>query len=276
MSKSVLWTAVKLFRLPSVIAMNMFIVLPLALHTGDIGFAFWQDFPFLLLIAGEIAFNDCCDVEKDKINKPQRPLISGSLNIRLAFILSLSVIGTSLILGIYLYQANALRLILFLMTAIILSVYNLPFAGVVLVKNFLTATATVLSLSFVFTFIPISQEGFLFLVAAFLFIISRELLMDIRDIDGDSQENYRTLAVIFGENRIFCLAKILLSLSIILRILYLCSSFSLKSMVLIFIQIFIEIICYASFKKFAVPQQKNQVILLLWVPMLLMLVVLLF
>lgn len=276
MSKSVLWTAVKLFRLPSVIAMNMFIVLPLALYTGDIGFAVYQDFPFLLLIAGEIALNDCCDMEKDGINKPQRPLISGNLDIRLAFMISLSVICVSLILGIYLYQTSALRLILFLMTAMILSVYNLPFAGIVLAKNILTASATVLSLSFVFTFTPISQADLWFLAGAFLFIISRELLMDIRDIDGDSQENYRTLAVIFGRNRIFFLAKILFSLSIILRILYLYSSFSLKSVVLISVQILIEIICYSSFKKSDTPQQMNQVILLLWIPMLLMLVVLLF
>jgi len=262
---------IKLFRLPSVFAINLFIFFPLAIATGKPAFSIFQTLPFALMIAGEIALNDCCDIKKDKISKPQRPLVSGILKLSYAKIMTGIVILCATILGIYIYQSNMSGMLIFFMVTIILSLYNVKLSFIPLIKTFMTAFATVLSLSFVFTFIYISKGVYWFLMAAFMFILGREFMMDIRDIQGDKKENYNTLAVVLGKQKTTIVSLAFIVCSDIFCVLYIIVHFSILKIILLTMILVFEFYCCSHFIKSSNSEQQNKYILLLWIPMILML-----
>lgn len=262
---------IKLFRLQSVIIMNLFIFLPLEIETGNPVFSIFQTLPFVLMIAGEIALNDCCDLKKDRINKPQRPLVSGVLKLRYAKIMTGIVILFGIILGIFMYYPNIKRMLIFMSVAAILSIYNVRLPFISTIKTFMTALATVLSLSFVFTFIDIPQGICWFLMTAFMFILGREFMMDIRDMQGDLRENYKTLAIILGKRKAIIASLFFIICSDIFCVLFILSQFSMIKIILLVFLIAFELFCIYHFIKSESSVQQNKCILLLWIPMIFML-----
>ena len=269
-------TYFKLFRPASVLMMNLFIFLPILILTNNVAFSILQTLPFIFMLAGEVALNDCCDIEKDMINKPQRPLVAGHISVDNAMRLSLFVIAIGLLLGILAYRTSTERIISFLTVTIILSCYNMKIPFVPLLKTVFTAIATIITLSFVYTYNEICTDQYFFLGAAFFFILGRELLMDIRDINGDSNNNYKTFAVIFGAKRTGYIALICFILSMLAAIGMVVMSFSyLKSAVLLPICLSVMFF-YKKFTHTSETKEQNKYILLLWLPIILMLFIQIF
>ncbi len=267
-------TIIKLFRIQATLAMNSFIFFPLLVKTQDFWFSFINTLPFILMISGEIALNDCCDIEKDRINKPQRPLVSEEANIPKVLIIVGIVLLISIILAIIFYNSCIIRLIVFLLVLLILSLYNLPLKGISIFKSIITAICTVLCLFFVNTYLKTSNQYYFFLFSAFLFIIARELFLDVRDINGDKKNNYRTIAVIFGKKKTDKLAIIILFCSNIFNYIYVFSFFSIINVLLFIIQVLLEIGIIILYLRSKDNKEQNKAMILLWLPMLLMLIIL--
>lgn len=273
MSMKKLITYLKLFRPASVLAMNLFLFIPILIISHDIKYSLLQTLPFILMLAGEIAFNDCCDVEKDKVNKPQRPLVSGNISIFYAKITSICIIITSALLGFLVYHTSWQRIVCFLVVACILSVYNMKHPVIALLKTIVTALATIITLSFVYTYHSINSGGSFFLVSAFFFILGRELMMDIRDMDGDLFNNYKTLAIFLGTYKTSVIILICFVISTISVLFMLVINFSFFKLILLLSAISLMFLCYLKFVQSNDTKKQNRYVLILWLPIVLILIV---
>ncbi len=263
-------TAVRLLRPQSVILMCLFLAIPIGICSNSIVFAIVQIIPFFFLLCGEIALNDVCDIEKDRINKPQRPLVSGELSVCAALILALSVILASVVLSVVIFYNNIWRIVIFVGLLFLLSLYNIPGKLMPLIKTIITASATVLALSFLLTFDSL-EHPVPSLCCAFSFILGRELLMDIRDYDGDLMNGYKTLAIKFGKQTTFLAASFCFSIAIVFCTLLLISDYSLMRLMGMILFSFTTIILVVIFSRTEEVKQQNQIALLLWLPILEML-----
>lgn len=269
-------TYLRLFRPQSVLAMNLFLFFPILIISHDAIFSLLQTLPFIFMIAGEIAFNDCCDIEKDRVNKPQRPLVNGNISVLNAKRLSICVILFSLLLGIFIYRESLQRELYFLVVTFMLSFYNINHPIVPLLKTIITALATVITLSFVYTYNRISTNQFFFLSAAFFFILGRELLMDIRDINGDSHNDYKTLAVILGAKRTEYIVLICFIISMLGATGMVAMSFSYFKLAILLPIFLLVMFCYKKFTHTSETKKQNKYILILWLPIILMLLIQIF
>ena len=269
---------IMLLRLPSAILMNLFIFVPLLLHYHDISFALIQTIPMLLLIMGEIALNDCCDIERDKINKPKRPLANDLLNRKQGIVIVCITLICALILALFIYSLYSIQFLIFTLLLLVLSLYNIKNSFFQMLKTFITSLSTVLALCFILTYISIPNNYLYFLASAFFFIEGRELLMDIRDFEGDSETDYCTLAVKLGCKNVFRISLVSFIVSFLISLIGLIPIWSQKVykvllfvIAFIFINIFVFIF-YNSKIKNDNKTTANRAIILMWIPMILMLV----
>ncbi|MFA6617455.1 MAG: geranylgeranylglycerol-phosphate geranylgeranyltransferase [Candidatus Neomarinimicrobiota bacterium] len=141
--------------------------------------------------------NDMCDIEIDRINKPDRPLPSGKLtndNAR-AFMIVMFVLSnlSALVLGFW-----SLIISLFIATPLLLW-YAYKLRHIALVGNIVVAFLS--ALSFVYAAQAYGNISLGYIPAVFTFIISvaREIVKDLEDLEGDSAYDSKTLPVIIGE-----------------------------------------------------------------------------
>jgi 4-hydroxybenzoate polyprenyltransferase len=184
-----------------------------------------NDFNLLLIILASICIagagniiNDYFDVNIDVINKPNKVIINQYINRRWAIFwhLVLSAFG----LGLSFYVAHKIHFIwigIFNSIAVLLLfIYSASLKKKFIVGNILISLLTawvilVLLLPEYFELIKyriISLENYYkifrlgILYATFSFIISliREVIKDIEDVDGDRQNNCKTMPIVLGIN----------------------------------------------------------------------------
>jgi len=168
-----------------------------------------------LVAAGGYVINDIYDIEIDRINKPYRPLPSGEISIRKAFIITWStfIIGAlfSAILGVYPF-------ILALVTIILLVFYAKKLKKEGIVGNFVVALTSALS-AFYGGLTYFNGNWFYRVIIPTLFIffftLSREFIKGIEDVIGDKENGVKTLAVKLGITRTWTISKIILLLLLI-------------------------------------------------------------
>lgn len=143
------------------------------------------------------ALNDMCDIEIDRINKPNRPLPSGSITIENAkgFMIAMFVLGNlfGLLLGFW-----SLFISLFIATPLLFW-YAYRLRHVALTGNIVVAFLS--ALTFVFAAQAFGNIKLGYVPAVFTFIISviREIIKDLEDLDGDDAHDSKTLPVTIGE-----------------------------------------------------------------------------
>lgn len=268
-TESKLITLFKLFRFTGSIPMGLFIFIPLCLFTKNVGYSLVQTIPFVLMISGEIALNDCCDIEKDRISKPHRPLISGSIGIREAYAFTICMLAFAAGIGLWVYRESLARECVFVTVMAILAVYNLRFPFIPAIKAFITAFCTVLSLAFVFTFSIYEVKYIPFLAAAFFFIVGREFLMDIRDIEGDGRNGYKTLAILWGVSKIRLLAFGAIAIADIFCLFCLLFDFAYSKLLAYFLILLSTTVILHRFTADAASGEQNKLAILLWIPIIL-------
>ena len=142
------------------------------------------------------AFNDYIDCDVDFINRPKRPIPSGKVEKKTAFIISIILFffGSLSCITLNIY-ANIIGLLISLPLIIF---YSKTFKGMPLIGNIITSL--ILSLSFIFcgaafeNFKPMLIPSFL----AFGLTLVRELIKDIADIKGDKLSGLNTFPIYAG------------------------------------------------------------------------------
>lgn len=171
---------------------------------------------FLISGAGMVV-NDIFDVHIDKVNRPNRPLPSGRISIRAAYIYSslLFLIGNALA---YAYLSRNAFYISALAT-ILLIAYNSKLKRVMLLGH-ITVSALV-AITFIFGSIIQNntyQIVLPFAALAFLANAGREIFKTIEDALGDKQHDVNTIAVRYGVFKtkvigsLFVIAAVVLSI----------------------------------------------------------------
>ncbi len=171
---------------------------------------------FLAALSGALAaasgnvINDIFDIEIDKINRPDRPLPSGRMSLKEAFILYFLLIIISLVSA---YFINPAAFIIDLTALAILFFYSFRFKKIILIGNLIVAFLT--ALAFIYGGIAVGNFRDALIPALFAFLINfiREIVKDMEDIDGDLKNGISSFPHRYGFNR----AKIIIvTLSLLL------------------------------------------------------------
>jgi geranylgeranylglycerol-phosphate geranylgeranyltransferase len=159
---------------------------------------------FSITAAGNI-FNDLCDLEIDRMNRPERPLPSGRVTPEAAGVLATTLFISGLVLSIF---AGLPCVIIAVANSLLLLVYARTLKRTVLWGN---AAVSYLSAS-IFPFggalagLPAMVRTLPLAGLTFLAMLSRELLKDAEDVPGDSAAGARTMAVAHGVKKTAVLA----------------------------------------------------------------------
>lgn len=159
--------------------------------------------------AAAFAINDYWDVEKDRLNHPERPLPSGRISRatakRIASILFSTALFLALPLGTYSF-------LMVMVSTLLLWYYSplLRYSGIL--GNVLVAL--LVSDLLLFSALVASQLSAVFYPMFFLFCftLAKEIVWDVHDIVGDCNSGVVTLASLYGDRTAFRVVWSLLSL----------------------------------------------------------------
>ncbi|MGF1603961.1 MAG: geranylgeranylglycerol-phosphate geranylgeranyltransferase [Thermosynechococcaceae cyanobacterium] len=153
--------------------------------------------------AGAFAINDYDDIEKDRINHPERPLPLGTLRPEHAWWAAVILFGVALLAAIPLGQLSWLLVaICFLLLWNYSAILNV--SGIL--GNVVVATI-VAALIFLASLVAGRPLAMLY-PSAFLFgyILAKEIVWDIHDAVGDRNRNVYTIANTWGASSAFTIA----------------------------------------------------------------------
>lgn len=152
------------------------------------------------------AINDYFDLETDRINRPNRPLIKGDVKPQSALFLAiiLFIIGaifafTLPLTATFIAVVIALPLMIF---------YSIWFKGMPLVGNFIISF--ILGLTFLFAGAALQNMEMMIIPAllAFGLTVVRELVKDISDVEGDRRAKLKTFPIKVGVKKAWALVAV--------------------------------------------------------------------
>lgn len=171
----------------------------------------------LCIAAGGYIINDIQDIETDRINKSQRPLVTKSISETQAMQAYMIVTILGVCLGFYL--ANVINkssyATYFIIIAAALYIYSTALKQIALLGNIVVAIiiAFAILLLGIYDIVPVMtsenqtiQTTFTMLlldyaIFAFLVNLNREIVKDLEDVDGDYNVGLKTLPIILGRDR---------------------------------------------------------------------------
>jgi len=171
-------------------------------------------FTTLIIAAAGYIMNDIYDIEADIINKPNKVLVHKKISKNKAHFLYNIFNSIGLLSGLYLaYIINNLPFVaIFVITIMLLKVYNSDLKKRPLIGNLLVSSLVSLSILIVgvFDIIPsVNEENTIdqyyafrvlidYAAFAFMLMLLREMVKDIEDINGDKKMKMNTLPIIFS------------------------------------------------------------------------------
>ncbi len=167
-----------------------------------------------LLLAGTMVLNDIQDVQIDKVNSPDRPLPSGRVSIREAYVLSITLSGLAIISSIVL---GALPLLTVLVALALMAYYNTRGKKTGLLGN--AVVSFNVALPFFFGGLAVNNLRpllFVFFLLAFLANMAREVAKGIADVEGDRAKGVRTVAVTLGPRTASRITAVLFVIAVVL------------------------------------------------------------
>lgn len=176
----------------------------------------------LLITAAGNIINDYFDIKADKINKPNRLIISKNIKRRWAIVLHLSFNTFAFIISLYLSLIfkNLLLVLIPFIAINLLWFYSWYLKKKLILGNitiaFLTALVPILTAIYLNKIIPFNNEelGLIYLIAAFAFLqnLIREIIKDTEDIEGDKLIYVKSIPIYFGKKitKMICLVLLLI------------------------------------------------------------------
>ncbi len=209
----------------------------------------------MLLNAAANCVNDICDIEIDKINRPNRPLPVGKLNISEVkiFAIILFVVGNviSFSLGIVSFIIS-----MFIATPLMI-VYATKLKQIAIWGNLLVSF--ILGLAFIFAGSAFGnyKVGIVPAVLTFLFSLIREIIKDMEDVKGDEQFNANTLPVKIGTDKTKSIVAFLMFvLIIVILIPYLIEIYGIYYLIVVVISVEIPVILMIGYLLINKKQKK--------------------
>jgi geranylgeranylglycerol-phosphate geranylgeranyltransferase len=166
--------------------------------------------------AGNV-INDICDLEIDRINRPDRPLPAGKMQLRTARIYTFNLF-TFGILCASLISISTFFIAAFLATPLLIA-YSYKLKRQPIVGNLVVSFMLGLAFIYVGSAFNNVSETLVMSALAFGFTIIRELVKDLEDMEGDRELKAQTLPLVWGEKRARNLTIILMGISSILFLL---------------------------------------------------------
>jgi geranylgeranylglycerol-phosphate geranylgeranyltransferase len=244
---------------------SLVVVIP-SIHNGiPITSAILSSLPFFLAAAGGFALNDYYDADKDKINKPYRAIPSGRLSSSAVMLLAYALIASAGISTFIIYRTKS-QFILYCLSILGVCTYNYLVKHHTLSKNVITALISTLPVVFVIHTLQYPKIYLLLPLSSVTFLLGREWLMDIRDMNGDFGSGIKTLPLRVGPE---WTAKISFLSFVVSAALLLPLAFIVQSMwfttllVLLALSILVLSIIWPAKR----GQYRRSVVLALWVPM---------
>ncbi len=150
------------------------------------------------VIGAGFSLNDATDYREDRINNPSRPIARGSLPVASGVSSYLCFAGLSLLFGA-LTKFPDTFLIAFSMLAAY-SLYSLFFKRVWFLKNVSVALtiAMVPLMASSCAHVPFAGTNWLLVLALFLWSLEKEIMMDVRDMEGDRRVGLVTVPILLG------------------------------------------------------------------------------
>lgn len=183
---------------------RLYSVVPLALLSAGIGIAvsaarvhvMASAAAIALAVAGGYAYNDLRDQLRDQHNRPRRPLVSGRLSARYVRHLVTALFGTALLLALVTWSWRTIVFVLLLIVSSCL--YSDAIKYVPGLKNvFVGVWCGVLPWGASLDAVDLATAMPAIAIVA-LFIMQKELIADVYDLDGDVAAGVSTIPGIVG------------------------------------------------------------------------------
>lgn len=171
------------------------------------------------------AINDYFDREIDRINQPNRPIPRGAVSERGALGFSIVLFALATVLALML-PILAIGIAVFNLIALV--AYTEFFKGLPGLGNALVAYLGGSTFLFGGAAVgDVGASGILFVLAA-LSTLTREIIKDVEDIDGDREEGLNTLPIAIGERNALHVGSVLLFVAVVVSpVPYLLGSFGI-------------------------------------------------
>ncbi|HEC78535.1 MAG TPA: hypothetical protein ENI34_05250 [candidate division WOR-3 bacterium] len=217
--------------------------------------------PPRLILAGMIGFivcafgnvvNDLYDIDIDKLNNPERPLVKGTVKKNVVVMMAVFFL---LLAGVFAFTLGTAPFILVLATLILLFLYALHFKKTI-AANFFVSMMTGFSFLLGGLIVKNSVSVFPFIFSFFIHM-PREIVKDIMDMKGDTEYGVISLPIRFGYERALVISALFLAvLCIILPVPYLMGILSIRYLLVILFGAY-PIIFYSIFRFLKTPEQKE-------------------
>ena len=192
-----------------------------------------------LIIIGSMSssmiMNDLFDMKIDKINNPLRPLISGEVSEKDAHILNATILlGVEILNMLYLPRKfqNMIHLILFSLFIYTPKIKKMTFLKNIYCASIVSFSTYFSAMVYSSSFNSVSVQNIhllkLFSQTVFFGSLFNEILLDIRDREGDYVNNIRTLPVIYGNSNALMVASGILKMNFMWNMYRITELFGLK------------------------------------------------
>lgn len=219
----------------------------------------------IIITASGYIINDIIDIKVDLINKPKRILIqkhftaanAKKMYFTLTFIGLMSGIGLSIIIEKPIY------IVFFISIILLLFIYSKFLKGKLLVGNILVSLLLSFSILILLIFDFIQPENYLkwssyliihkivivYAFCAFLLNLTREIIKDVEDVNGDYNQNLNTYPIVYGRERAKKLALSISVITVLFLLFVIFNQFNINSLALIYLLVFVLIpLLYFSIK----------------------------
>lgn len=166
--------------------------------TGDM---LWRNvvlasFATLLTAGSSNAWNDCLDIEIDRVNQPKRVLPSGRLSEREAWIFSLVMMTVALILALLI---SPIAFLVVAVCNILLYLYSWKLKSTVLIGN--ASIGIISAMTVILGGVAVGDVTSVLSIALSVAVINfgREILKTMADYEGDLSQQVSTVATVWGQ-----------------------------------------------------------------------------
>ena len=183
----------------------------------------------IMVLSASMIINDLFDIEIDKTNHPSRPRVTGEITKKEAFNYYITLLWSSEVLNLFFLPKHIQSLVH--MIIFVVSVYTPYLKPIPFIKNITCASiiafsvffASVASSGFILT--PLSQ-----ILSRFIFLgsLQTELLLDMRDYEGDRLNSIHTVPVIYGLSKTHLLATAILCTNIFTNTFHIMSIYGIR------------------------------------------------